>query len=208
MKKLYRLLAAGGLVFNVYSQLEKQIGAASSAIANHFDEIDSALDQGLSVKKASRGQRIEVITRRLISSARLAGFQHGAKHTKKRMPALYGREVDKDASKRARKVNKLMRRTTRRRLRSTPDSEHVLSRERAIAAARYEAAKSYFAGVKDAFQGTGWKKEWLTSSEESCIDCQGNEEQGPLDVDEAFQSGDDYPSAHLSCSCMVALVRV
>ncbi len=207
MSKLYRLLSAGGLVMNPYYQLDKQIGAAASGISEHFDIIDSGLDRGLSVKKASRGHRIEVITRGLISSARLSGFQHGAKHTKKKMPALYGRQLQEVSAERAHEVNRLMRRTTRKRLRSTPDSDYILSRDRAISAARYEAANAYFAGVKDAFSGTGWQKEWITSSAEPCENCQSNEEEGPIDVDATFDSGDDYPAIHLGCSCAVIMVR-
>ena len=88
-----KLLAAGALFFNPYSQLEKQITSTSDVIAAHFNEIEAALGKGVSVKGAVRGKRIKAAMHRAIASARLAGFQHGAKHSKKHMPANYGSQI-------------------------------------------------------------------------------------------------------------------
>lgn len=121
------------------------------------------------------------------------------------MPVLYGRKVMAAAENRSDKVNQWMKATTKNVLHNSPDSEHVLSKDRALNAARYEAARAYFKGVQDGFQGTGWKKSWITSQGESCDECLANEDDGPIDVDDIFQSGDSYPLAHLSCGCFVSL---
>jgi hypothetical protein len=192
---------AGALLFSPYSILNQQLNTASDIIAAHFNEIESAISKGISIKGAVRGKKNKVAIRRAIVSARLAGFQHGAKHSKKRMPANYGSQIAATAEKRASKVNTLMKRTTKKRLRSMPDSEYVLSKNRAMTAVRYEASRQYFRGVQDAFEGSGWKKEWVTSSEEACPECEANEEQGKIGVGEAFQSGHNWPSAHIGCSC-------
>lgn len=199
-----------GTVYNPYSQMQAHIKAAAGQVSGAFNDIDGHLDKGKSIKKAvaiAKG-RINGAMKQAIASARLAGFQHGAKVSGKKMPAAYGKDISTAAAKRAKKVDKWMRRTTRRVLRSTPDSEHVLSSERAIAAAKYEIANSYFAGVKDAYRGTGHGKRWITSSEDPCPDCQDNEDDGVIGVDEAFSSGDPYPSAHLSCGCSIVIERL
>ena len=43
-------------------------------------------------------------------------------------------------------------------------------------------------------------KEWLTGGD-ACDDCQGNEDEGMIGLDEDFQSGDDAPTAHPNCEC-------
>jgi hypothetical protein len=47
-------------------------------------------------------------------------------------------------------------------------------------------------------------KEWVVRSGESvnvCDICDANAEQGPIPIDEAFQSGDKQPGAHPGCHC-------
>lgn len=196
------------LVFNPYLLMRSQIAAASRDIASHFDEIDTSLDKGTSVKTAVRQSRgLRAVMNRVIASARITGFQHGAAHSKKKMPPVYGRKVQEASEQRAKKVNRMMRRTTRRVLRKSPDSSHVLSKDRAVAAARFEAAQAYFQGVKDAFKDTDFEKSWITSAAEPCEDCQGNEEDGPIDVGDVFSSGHEYPAAHLNCACSVLIKK-
>lgn len=43
-------------------------------------------------------------------------------------------------------------------------------------------------------------KEWLASPD-SCEECQGNEDDGPIGLDEVFSSGDDAPPVHPNCTC-------
>src|SRR5271155_4383221 len=105
--------AAGDLVFNPHLLLGSQIKAASQSISSYFDDIDTSLDKGRSVKKAVSGDDINAIMKRMIHSSRLSGFQHAAKHVKKQMPALYGRKIQRAAAKRADKVNDLMVKSTK-----------------------------------------------------------------------------------------------
>lgn len=199
------LVASGKHVFNPHAVVSAHIKAAGNKITSHFSEIDSALDDGSSISAAVNGKKIQATMNQLIASARLAGFQHGAQVTKSRMPATYGKTIYSAAQRRSKKVNEWMNGTTKKTLRHNVDSEYVLSGDRAMAAARYEASIAYNDGLRDALVGSGRKKEWITGAGESCEDCLANEDQGPIDVDEVFDSGDDYPAAHLNCSCFIAV---
>ena len=44
-------------------------------------------------------------------------------------------------------------------------------------------------------------KQWNTTSSDTCPDCEANEAQGPIEIDDTFQSGDDCPQAHPGCTC-------
>jgi len=202
------VFAAKPLIFNPYSAMSAQIKAAGNAIGEHFDGVEYLLGKGRQIKEAVYDSDIEKALHRSLATSRLMGFQDAAKYSKANMPALYGREIASRASKRAAWVNKKMLKTSSKVLKNTPDSEFVLSKDRAIAAAQYETGRSYFKGVKDAFQGTGWGKEWITSEAESCSDCLDNEDMGPIGVDEDFDSGDSYPPSHLNCPCVVSMVRL
>lgn len=196
------------MVFSPYTSLESQIKAAASGISSYFDEIDSALDKGARIKKAVTKEKIEPVMRRLITSSRLLGYQHASAISKKKMPALYGKEIKDVATRRAAKVDKLMRRTTRRVLKNSPESEYILSGERGLAAARFEASRAYFRGMRDALAGSGLGKAWNTAGGDSCEDCLDNEDDGVIGVDEMFSSGDFYPGIHLNCSCFITLSRL
>lgn len=193
-----RLVSSGELIFNPYTAVEAQINAAAKSLSVYFGEIDSSLDDGVSVKKALKRGSIESNMRRLLSSSRLIGFQHAAAVTRARMPALYGRDIASSAEKRASKVDRWMHRTTKRVLKSSPDSEHILSSERALSAVQFEAAREYFKGLRDGFQGSGAKKGWVTGSD-PCDDCQENEDAEFISMDDDFPSGDSFPPGHLHC---------
>jgi len=49
----------------------------------------------------------------------------------------------------------------------------------------------------------GGTKEWLTSVQDICEICKGNEEQGRISIDVQFQSGHTRPTAHPRCRCDV-----
>lgn len=199
------LTTAGVFVFNANTALAVPIRSAANLVGSYFDEIDSGIEDGDAVAEVVRGKRIKAAMHRVISQARTQGFLTAAKHSKAKMPALYGRKVLNAADKRSGQVNKWMKRTTRRVLKNTPDSEYVLSKQRAIASARYEAARSYFRGVRDGFQGSSWEKSWITSSDDPCPNCEDNEDAGFIDVDDVFPSGDDYPALHLGCGCSIGV---
>jgi SPP1 gp7 family putative phage head morphogenesis protein len=47
------------------------------------------------------------------------------------------------------------------------------------------------------------KKEWLTSGDDPCDNCQSNEAAGAIGLEDDFPSGDDAPPLHPRCSCEV-----
>lgn len=207
MRGRWWLTAAGVLVFSSNSALAKPIKSAVTAIGQYFDDIGSSIDDGDAIEEAVRGARVQAAMKTIIAHARAQGFLTAAKHSKKQMPVFYGSRIRNTAENRAKKVNRWMKRTTQRVLTNAPDSAHVLSKERALMAAQYEAGRSYFRGVADGFRGTGFKKRWITSSEDPCPDCQDNEDVGAIGVDEEFPSGDLYPLAHQHCACMIAIAK-
>lgn len=204
----FLLLASSDYVYNPHLHLQGQIKAASKIIAEYFDDVDAALDTGKTISQSLAGRKqIHKSMQVLIHSARLQGFQLGSKVSKKQMPVGYGKELWAKAGRRADNVNRLMNRTTRRRLIDVPDSDYVLGSDRAVMAARYEASRAYFRGLQDAIGGGNFQKAWITSSEEPCEDCSDNESQGYIGVDRAFQSGDVFPLAHQNCMCAIALKK-
>lgn len=48
--------------------------------------------------------------------------------------------------------------------------------------------------------GIGTKK-WIPAGPSTCAICQGNADQGPIPVDDAFESGDTHPPGHPGCEC-------
>lgn len=75
------------------------------------------------------------------------------------------------------------------------------SSSRALMIARTEKAYAAAHGEHQAAKDTGFKfKEWQTAGE-TCDECEANEEQGRIGIDDAFQSGDDCPPAHPNCRC-------
>jgi hypothetical protein len=49
------------------------------------------------------------------------------------------------------------------------------------------------------------KKSWVTSgSDNVCDECQANEDSGPIDLDDTFDSGDDAPPLHPGCWCSIS----
>src|SRR4051812_3885766 len=141
------VIYAGGLVFNPYLNLEKRIQGAAKSLDSVFTEMDHALDKGQGIKKATKGDRIGDSLRSHLAFARLEGFQHAAKHSKKPMSALYGQKIGRASRVRAERVNGWMNDFTQKQLKLTPDSQHILSYERAHRAARYEIGRAYFRGV-------------------------------------------------------------
>jgi hypothetical protein len=80
----------------------------------------------------------------------------------------------------------------------------AFSQERALLIARTECIRANSNGQLAALKGSGVvdKKGWSVSGEESVCDvCQANEDQGGIDLDDAFDSGDDCPPSHPNCLC-------
>lgn len=82
----------------------------------------------------------------------------------------------------------------------------AFSDERAMMIARTELIAANNAGNMEAYRDSGVApfKEWVTAQDDLVSEgCQENEDAGPIPIDEAFPSGDDYPPAHPNCRCAV-----
>ncbi len=82
------------------------------------------------------------------------------------------------------------------------------SPERAEMIARTELIRANNQGHLEAFRSAGVeRKAWSTSNDgDVCDDCDGNEEQGAIDLEDDFQSGDDAAPAHPLCRCTIVAV--
>lgn len=87
----------------------------------------------------------------------------------------------------------------------------AFSEERAELIAHTEIARinsmasvESYKGARDDL-GLNVKKEWLLG-EHPCEICQANNEQGAIDLDDDFESGDPSPPAHPNCECAVSPV--
>lgn len=67
----------------------------------------------------------------------------------------------------------------------------------------YAALEGYKAGADAA--GLVVQKEWMITGG-ACVICEENADQGPIDLEEEFESGDDAPPAHPNCRCAIAPV--
>lgn len=81
---------------------------------------------------------------------------------------------------------------------------YAFSADRAETIARTEIGNAHMAGALEGAKDSGLEmtKSWLRGSEEfDCEECGGNEEDGEIDLEDDFSSGDDAPLAHPSCEC-------
>lgn len=84
------------------------------------------------------------------------------------------------------------------------DTFDDFSDKRADLIAQTEAADAYNAGRADTAAALGYnEKSWETESGEPCPVCEDNEAQEWIDIDEKFDNGDDAPTAHPNCLCVV-----
>jgi hypothetical protein len=115
------------------------------------------------------------------------------------------------AKARARVAAKLIVKTTKKALdvKASVSKKTVASKERATGIIEYEMPRMMFLGMRKGWgQVTGTRqptKRWITVNENSCEDCQMNEDDGPIPVDDVFSSGDDEPPLHLKCQCLIGL---
>jgi hypothetical protein len=89
-------------------------------------------------------------------------------------------------------------------LKSAIVESEAFSPARAELIARTEIGNAHMAGALDGAKASGFEmtKEWIRGSEEfDCDICGPNEEQGPIGLDEEFDSGDDAPLGHPGCAC-------
>ena len=89
--------------------------------------------------------------------------------------------------------------------------QFAFSEDRADLIARTEISHSNSTGAMAGYRaakseaGVNLKKEWLLGPE-PCEICVANNDQGPIDLDDDFDSGDDAPPAHPNCECAISPV--
>lgn len=89
------------------------------------------------------------------------------------------------------------------------ESLYAFSEERAEIIAETEMRMAIGAGAIEGARATGVVvgKQWLLSNDEHiCDECQANADQGVIDIDEDFSSGDDTIPAHPGCRCVVVFL--
>lgn len=82
------------------------------------------------------------------------------------------------------------------------DEFEGISETRAFMIANTEANQA-MSSAQQAFlkeNGVGTKK-WVGAGPNTCSICQGNEDQGPIPIDDEFESGDETPPGHPGCEC-------
>jgi len=82
------------------------------------------------------------------------------------------------------------------------DEFECISETRAFMIANTEANQA-MSSAQQAFlkeNGIG-KKQWVGAGPNTCSICQGNEDQGPIPIDDDFDSGDPHPPGHPGCEC-------
>lgn len=89
-------------------------------------------------------------------------------------------------------------------------SSYDFSKQRATLIAKTETAKASTQGTLHGWKRSGLvsAKEWLLSNDHDFDDeCDGNADEGPIPLEDDFESGDDGPPAHPGCDCsLVATV--
>jgi Phage Mu protein F like protein len=89
--------------------------------------------------------------------------------------------------------------------------DYAFSPARALNIARTESAFAFARGAMIGYRQGKEKydlpmqKTWLLG-EDPCEICQANADQGPIDLDDEFDSGDDAPPAHPSCRCDIGTI--
>lgn len=87
----------------------------------------------------------------------------------------------------------------------------AFSADRAELIANTEIARANSVGALEGYKaardiGVRVKKEWVGDDDPCDEICQPNVEQGPIDLDEDFESGDDAPPGHPGCRCGISPV--
>ena len=85
---------------------------------------------------------------------------------------------------------------------------YAFSEDRADLIARTEVASANQQGALEGMRlavahGVKLKKVWIPDAD-ACPICLDNADQGPISLDDAFDSGDDAPPAHPNCECDMA----
>ena len=82
------------------------------------------------------------------------------------------------------------------------DTFEQFSDVRAGMIAQTEVNDAYNTGRDSTARAAGMdEKSWETESGDPCPVCVENEDEGWIDIDDTFPSGDDAPTAHPNCQC-------
>jgi hypothetical protein len=86
----------------------------------------------------------------------------------------------------------------------------AFSRERAELVAHTEVRRANSMGALEGYQeskdaGVNLQKEWVVDVD-PCPICEENGDEGAIDLDDEFPSGDDAPPAHPNCECAISPV--
>lgn len=82
-----------------------------------------------------------------------------------------------------------------------------MSVDRAKMIATTEMNGAFSTAALEKMQGLGIEyKKWIAEGD-ACEICSGNEDDGPIPVDDSFSSSDDAPPAHPNCRCAVVGAR-
>lgn len=89
------------------------------------------------------------------------------------------------------------------------EKDYAFSPARAELIARTELKMADMGGAMAGAHASGVvkQKEWLISNEDNvCEECQANAEQGAIDLDDDFDSGDASPPSHPNCNCVINFI--
>lgn len=86
----------------------------------------------------------------------------------------------------------------------------IFSEDRADLIASTEIANANSMGALQGYKsaedlGINIQKQWIPDTN-PCETCQENADEGPIDLDDTFPSGDDAPTAHPNCECVLVSV--
>jgi hypothetical protein len=195
------------LLFAPWRKLRMQIAVAAHDFGDYFDSVDAALETGtLSTALRSGVSTVGPLTR-LVRASLIGGYQDGGNLVGLTPGSRYAERALQQAQDRAEEVSSQMLQTSKKWLKANPGNEFALSSARAERAAKFEAARGYYTGLHQALWGYGFRKGWLTTSDNPCEICLENEDEGPIPMEQDFSSGDWGPLAHLSCQCVLELYR-
>lgn len=158
------------------------------------------------VKEATPWNNIQSALANAIVFARQEGYKQAAASVGKVPRSSDLVRLRLDGLARADWVAQEMKGWTEQSLQASKKSK-LLSKDRAGKVSVYESRKGFFDGIiKGGMLNKQSRKEWFTSDAHDQDDlCDDNEDDGVIDMSEAFTSGDMAPPGHLFCECSLWL---
>lgn len=182
----------------------------------HFEDIAEDLNAALTITATSAAEReLSKIKSKHEDALDLANTR-AEKWAKDRAAELIGKAAD--GGELADSTRDMLRATivqaeeegwSNSRLADELESNYAFSKQRAETIARTETKSADSEGAIAGWRESGlkMKKEWVRSANDyDCDICEANEQQGPIDLEKDFDSGDDTAPAHPNCECVVQSV--